>query len=734
MVNEVTIRISAQDNFSTVLNKYNKAVKGAGDATDQAGKQTKGAKAQFTDMANVVQGVFGAAVIQKFGEAVGHLNAMGIESRKAKGVFSELTKEIGGYENILATLRQTTGGVVNDTLLMQSSNKLLLSGLAGNEDELNKIIELSTKLGSAMGEDAASSIENFSLMLLNQSIPRLDSFGISGSKVREEINRLIATGQAANREEAFKMAVFEQGALAIEKLGIAASVGETAMARMDTRLQNLVGSLGEMTAAGLEAGAQLAELGVIAAEMTAEGGGQGFMDVLNATANAVYSEVTGAEIAPIERQQQADANRQTWVDFANIAAREGQKALNVQNAITTSGAEYQSMIAGYQTSWDRAGVAVERHQQKVDRLVHMSGQAYNGVLGTIEDTWDRIVSNTANRNEALGAFDTLTGGFQSQFNNLSQTTISGNGMTFFDPGQVAELETELQRINAHVTRLAELNAQGLITDDELANAQALAEQFNTMANDAASMARNIEDLSLSELFGQGSGGQLTEAGNIVKGFIEDADIAGAFDDAFNLASGAETEVSQAFESSVAPALAAIAESQGAEAATHYLEAYLGAIQAGQTAGMGQDELVGAGAGMIPGTVDAEGNFVPSAIFPQPEGEGQAFGGGNELAAAGFSTLTDIIGETQTAVEDLSNTEVEVSTDAAQANVNALEALLQAIMNTDWKVVVDVEYNDPGAPGGAGGATGGGGSVGAQVRNNGGSIPGEDPRTGRIPIG
>ena len=139
---DVTITISAKDNFSAVMNKYKTAVKGAGDETKKMEAANKSTKQSFTDMGNVVQGIFSAAVLQQFGQAVGQLNEIGMQANKAEKVFTSLTKEIGGYESVLAKLRQTTGGVVSDTLLMESSNKLLLSGLASNGEELNKIIDI----------------------------------------------------------------------------------------------------------------------------------------------------------------------------------------------------------------------------------------------------------------------------------------------------------------------------------------------------------------------------------------------------------------------------------------------------------------------------------------------------------------------------------------------------------------------------------------------------------------
>jgi hypothetical protein len=803
---EATITIKATDSFSTVLSKYKKSMDDAGTATDNAGKKAKGAKKLFGDMSTEMKGMvagIGLAGVVAFGQ---ELNEIGVQANKAKTVFSQLTTELGGYDNVLARLRQTTGGVVDDTLLMESSNKLLLSGLAGNEDELNNVIELATKLGSAMGEDAATSIENFSLMLMNQSIPRLDSFGISGSKVREEINELIKTGQAANREEAFKMAVFAEGANALDQLGDSANVASSELAILETKVTNLMQQLGGQFATGVEATAGIVNVA----------GENNIFDVLEAARIAAYSESTGQSIDAVDenrRQQAIDESAERKLDeFQSVldsvldngarlermqenlvsGGQEYQQVIagyqeswdragdaadqheaKVARMISGSGYQYEQMIAGYQESWDRAGTAVDEHEAKVARMTAGSGYQYEQMIAGYQESWDRAgtavdeheakvarmtagsgyqyqqmiagyqeswdragdaVDELAMAQEAISGFGADRSAFKDAYDGLSQTTIAGNGITFTNPDEVAELDGLLDQVNARVAELESLNAQGLIGDDELADAQAMADQFGRMADDARSMARSIEDLSLAELFGQGDGGQLAEAGDFIEGLIGDADIAGAFNDAFNLAAGSETEVSQAFESSIAPALAAMAETQGADAAAHYLEAYLEAIRTGQTAGMGQDELVGAGSGSIPVVMGPDGTLVPNNIFPQEEGGTEAFGFGGygENGAFDVQPFMDGIEEVQTAMDDLSTTPIEADTSAAEEAVTGLEAMIQSIVDTAWSVTIDVEYNDPGSPGGAGGGSGSGGGDGA--RRNGGSVAGADPRTPAIPMG
>jgi len=129
--------------------------------------------------------------LQAAGRAVSGFvqDAMAVEGTQR--TFANLVDSIGGdVPQAMEQLRDATRGMVADDDLMAAANKFVAMGLAENTEEAAKLSEMATQLGMAMGEDATASMENFALMLANQSILRLDSFGISSGKVRERIEEL----------------------------------------------------------------------------------------------------------------------------------------------------------------------------------------------------------------------------------------------------------------------------------------------------------------------------------------------------------------------------------------------------------------------------------------------------------------------------------------------------------------------------------------------------------------
>lgn len=137
-----------------------------------------------------IGGAIGGAIM-KFGELGGQVDTV-------RNTFDRLSLSIKEDSNtMLSSLRSATNGMMSDFDLMKSANLLMSMGLADSTESASKLMNMATRLGGAMGGTATESIENFALMLANQSIPRLDSFGISSGKVRTLMEGMGAGAESA---------------------------------------------------------------------------------------------------------------------------------------------------------------------------------------------------------------------------------------------------------------------------------------------------------------------------------------------------------------------------------------------------------------------------------------------------------------------------------------------------------------------------------------------------------
>lgn len=273
-MNSYTVRIDlqAEDNASPVFNRVERSIKQTETTTNNSGGAVDGLARKLgglQDMAEKVGAAFaGMFVLQKASE----LNELGAQANKAELTFGQMTAQIGGANSVMASLRSETGGVVDDMALMQGANALLVTGLADTKRELVDYTELAVKLGGAMGQDASEAISNFNSAMLNVSYERLDALGISAGTVRARVKELNAEGMAT--EDAFQLAVLEQGRVAMERLGIAADASVTPLARVQTGFVNLGQDVGEMVNDTLNSAItsldQIIQLGQVALNMHPE--------------------------------------------------------------------------------------------------------------------------------------------------------------------------------------------------------------------------------------------------------------------------------------------------------------------------------------------------------------------------------------------------------------------------------------------------------------------------------
>jgi len=221
-------------------NKTQQAFRGASDSLEGLKGKLQGMSATFTKMAAVGTAAFA-------GIAYGAKQAIdaAAEGQRAAQTFDALNKSIGAIStDSLDKLRASTRGMVQDTDLMLAGNKFMAMGLATSQEEMQKLAQISTRLGTAMGNGATESMENFALMMANQSILRLDSFGISSGKVRERIEELMLSTEGMTREVAFNTAVMEQAEVTMTKLGDPVDTVADRMDRMKASSENLKGQIG----------------------------------------------------------------------------------------------------------------------------------------------------------------------------------------------------------------------------------------------------------------------------------------------------------------------------------------------------------------------------------------------------------------------------------------------------------------------------------------------------------
>lgn len=507
---QITIRISATDNFSSVINKYQQAMGQAATDTEQFNKATGSSAGGVDNLTNAIGDAVKGFIAFKAIGMVSELVQLGGAANATRATFNALSGGAAEATNTLNQMRAATGGIVADTELMAGANRLLAMHIANTGQQAADLAGVAVNLGRAFGQDAASAIENFSLMIANQSLLRLDSLGISASNVRARMAELKDEFPEMDKQARFTQATLEEATKTVDRLGTSITAAQTPIAKLETRFENFKTNVGTTLADILNnAITTFDQLGVVMShgwdEFTAQHPGAG---------NDAGSTFWAANQTKFENDRYA-AVRNQMAQQAALARAQAYVAENFGTVSSEPGKVFGGDIG-------RGGNA-----STLSAFADYNFGARSGIAdqGYANDKLYQFQSNTADMGK------------------------------FLDPAVFDD-------IKARFEELQRLNEQGLISDESLTKA----EEFKNQAEAAANAFKNM---SLTDIFGQTSGGMKGQIGDMV---IAQMKKSGASDEAiaaaqqnFDLASGRETQASVAMKNTVAPMIANLTPDQQAQA-------------------------------------------------------------------------------------------------------------------------------------------------------------------------
>lgn len=209
-------------------------------ATDNAGSKISG-------LANSLKAIGVLAIAKKVSDIGMELGNLALQAGAAKARFEAFAGGAQQAANILAAVQAATGGTIDQMGAMTSSTKLLSMGLASSADEVATLTNMAIRLGDQT-MTTGDRVNDFALLLANQSVMRLDNFGISSGRVRARILELQEAMPGLSRETAFMQATVEIGTQSLDKLGDAGLAATGKVASLDAATKDLKVTMGEILA------------------------------------------------------------------------------------------------------------------------------------------------------------------------------------------------------------------------------------------------------------------------------------------------------------------------------------------------------------------------------------------------------------------------------------------------------------------------------------------------------
>ena len=219
----------------------------------QAGKEAGGSfgtrfgAGLSSQLQNIVGMVGGMGAVTMLGKTAVEMAKLGDQVKRQRAYFDVYAGSAGEAARTLNLLRKATQGAVSETDLLNAANKYTSMGLSTNAEETAKLARMAVTLGGST-RTASESMEEFALLLANQSIQRLDTFGISSARVRARIDELTAADKNLTHEQAFMNAVMEEGEVKIAALDAAGVPTVDAFDKLAAAIADTKIALADLTA------------------------------------------------------------------------------------------------------------------------------------------------------------------------------------------------------------------------------------------------------------------------------------------------------------------------------------------------------------------------------------------------------------------------------------------------------------------------------------------------------
>lgn len=663
----IEISLTGKNQFGStadsVTNNLNRIRRSTDDTDSSLGRMERSVRRVQQAMELGIAG----AMLGKVNQFAQEFYELGQQVEVTEQTFAALVGTTEEQDALMRMLRESTGGIISDMTLMQGASRLMSMGLAENSRETARLTELAVKLGAAMGNDAQASIENFSLLLANESVLRLDSFGISSARVRTRIDELLASGEALNRSDAFRLAVLEEGGASLERLGDAATAAETPLARLQTRLENIAQQAAQNFAVGVNA--------II-----------GLMDAVTEHQTDVRAEVERAE---------AVLRAQVGTNYTQADIERVMEQLRVEDEITAGMIARAEARAEERAEAERLGSVLDR-QNEARREAARAQTALNQLNDRAFDTQVRMVMTF----EDLAAIQ-------------MQRRGSVGGVTLFTPEEAqraAELENRVRMIQDSL--LAAQGAGAIVPEDALQRAQNMVTAAEQMRENIEAGAEAFRNMGLADALAGGERNLLLSDINaailqeIADQGLLDEEATQAAADTFMLAAGDLTQASITMRDSVIPRLAEITATLGAATGARRAGQVEDYIRSAALAGLDPNsQEYQIGLQLATGTI---GNFDFQGTFENITGLfGDAFAPLQELTGEMFNFQT----QTEEAEQKTSDLGVKLATIPgpiqAIEDTDTLATKLQELADTEFTVNVRIVVEgDTSLIGGGGFAVGG----------------------------
>ena len=197
-IGTLTGQVSLQDQFTDKLHEIGQEVVKFASAL---GPEVEGAVLGVTALASAFVGL--AITIEETTKKIIEMAAEGDKIIGVENAFNNLAKAAGNSgEEIVKGLGEGVRNTIDDFALMQSTSKLVASGMKLNEDQARTLGAAARELGKSMGTDATGGLNTISMALTTGRTRALAMQGVVVDVKKGEDEFAKSLGTTANKLDA----------------------------------------------------------------------------------------------------------------------------------------------------------------------------------------------------------------------------------------------------------------------------------------------------------------------------------------------------------------------------------------------------------------------------------------------------------------------------------------------------------------------------------------------------
>ena len=221
------------------LENASRQLKGTEQEMTKMGGASKAADKNLSALMGVLKGAAVVAFAKKVAATAYELGVLGAQAERAEKTFVNVAGGVGQAAMMLDALKAATMGTKSEMELMASATNIMALGLGDTAGEIGAIMRNVEALGARFG----GNMQIFQLMMSNDSLMRIDSFGIGVEEATKRIEEYKKAGMDAGK--AFDTAVLDLMTEKFESLGGAMEDPITNIQRTQAAWQDLRAEAGK---------------------------------------------------------------------------------------------------------------------------------------------------------------------------------------------------------------------------------------------------------------------------------------------------------------------------------------------------------------------------------------------------------------------------------------------------------------------------------------------------------